>query len=877
MQETLSIIFLKFELLEYFFRDMHFFNLMRCVMLSTFLVPGIIGFPMQSLTGPDSLYRKNIDINNRIALHFLEKEPSLAFYYADSSAIIALEQNYPEGLLMALDIKGRVSVMKGDYQQALDYYQKCSNIAVAIQDSLSQIQNHLNQAGVYLLIRDYEAAEKHFNKALNFKLITSLPQLHAKVFTGLWQLYWSKGEQDTVVYFQKKALEIYNYHKGDREISKEIASAFLNIKNFDKALSFYQSSLDIQRSSGSKKDLADDLMNIGEIYLSKNSGSRSLNYFIEAEKIYQKLKNKTELFHVSVNLGKAYFYMKIYDKSIEKLNNGLKLGQLIGSKTFESQAVDWMARVYESYGDYESSIYYHKRFAALKDSIFGEEKARKTAELKANFEFEQKEKEIALLLKEKEQLNQNATYQNKINKLNSNLIFILAISTLLIVLITILIFYRYRAKKGANKLLEKQFIEISNQKSEIEKKSVIIKENNKELKKARKIIENKNKALRESNEKLGSLIDQRTNELRRTYNKLSFHIDNTPLAILEWNDKMELIRWSNQAENIFGWKAADLMGKHIQDLPMIKKDHQDSIDKVFAELLTGQKPRNFYKNQNYHKDGTLLDVEWSNSILFNEKGRLESILSIANDVTIRETAIQDLQDSNNELDNFIYRASHDLRGPITRLVGIVNLGILEAEEEVSRRYFDLLGKVAFEMNAMLSRLLTVHEIYQHEFKLEEILLKEEIRGYVDEIRNKNLTFNIDLTYDIPAKIKLKTDKKLFKIVIQNLIENAYVNSNEADPNITIRIRKINQYFVKFIFSDNGTGFSEDVVDKIFTMFFQGSERSKVSYGLGLYLSKKAVEKLGGNIALVKPVNETVFEIIVPNLQTVALQRKVLQL
>ncbi|MDN5215374.1 PAS domain S-box protein [Fulvivirgaceae bacterium BMA12] len=856
---------------------MHFLSVLGCVLL--FAVNGSaasIGFPSDNVSA-DSLSRKNVDINNRIAIHFLEKEPNLAFYYADSSATVALEKNYPDGLKTALGIKGKISVMRGDYQQAIMYFDKTRSLAVQLDDTVGVIQGHLDMAGVFLAIKDFDEAESHLIKALNFKGIIHHPSLHANVYTGLWQLYWNKGMIDTVAYFQSKALDIYNIHKDDRKISREIADGFLKVEDFEQALAFYQASLDFQRVNGTKKEVADDLKNIGEIYLTKNNGASALTYFYEAQRIYEKVKNKTALFEVEMDIGRSYFYMHEYDKALKSLNAALKIAKTIDSKSLKARVNKQIAVVYEKYGYFDESIKYYKNYVALKDTLFGEENARKIAELKANLEFEQKEKEIALLIKEKQQLNENAAYKDQINKLTSNLLLILGFSMLLIILLTVLIFYRYRAKKQDNKLLEKQYSEISKQKSILEGQSKIIKDNNMELEKARNTIETKNKALREANEKLETIIGQRTTELKRTYHKLSFHIDNTPLAVLEWNDKMELIRWSSQAEKIFGWKASEVIGCQIQNLPLIKKDHQDSIDKIFAELLTGQKPRNFYKNQNYHKNGSLIDVEWSNSILFNEEGRLESILSIANDVTIREKAIQDLQQSNMELDNFVYRASHDLRGPITRLVGIVNLGMLEAKERIARKYFDILGKVAFEMNAMLSRLLTVHEIYQHDFKSEDIVVKEELKSYVEEFRNKNLTFQINLVYDIPARLKWKTDRVLFKTAMQNLIENAFVNGAAVDPQINIKVRKINGHFVKLTLSDNGVGFSEDVVDKIFNMFFQGTERSNINYGLGLYLTKKSIERLGGSIALTKPVNNTTFEIILPNLQNKTVEQEVLQL
>ena len=858
-------------------REMHFLHIAGCILLC--MMKGMTVTAQSPMAKPyaDSLSRKNIDINNRIAFLFLEKEPNLAYYYADSSANASLEKNYPEGLKTALGIKGKISLMRGDYQQAITYFNKTGALASQLEDTVGMIRGHLDLANVFLLIKDYEGAESHFNKALGFDSISAQPLLHANVYTGLWQLYWKKGNKDTVDYFQRKALAIYNANRNDRKMSREIANGFLKVEDFEQALNFYRVSLDFQRETGTKKDIADDLKNIGEIYLTQKNGATALDYFFEAQKIYEKLQNKTALFETAICIGLSYQYINEHERALESLCVALDKAKKIGSKSFMARANKSMAEVYEAYGFFDESVRYYKQYVALKDSLFSEEIARKTVELRANLEFEQKEKRIALLTEEKKALNESAAYQDQINKLTSKVLLFLGFSTFLIVALTALIYYRYKAKNQANKLLAKQYSKISKQKSALEDKSEIIKDNNIELEKARKTIETKNKALKEANEKLETLIDLRTTELKRTYNKLSFHIDNTPLAVMEWNDKMELIRWSSQAEKMFGWKASEVIGRHIQNLPLIKKDHQDSIDKIFAELLTGQKPRNFYKNKNYHKNGSLLDVEWSNSILFNEEGRLESILSIANNVTVREKAISDLQESNKELDNFIYRASHDLRGPITRLVGVVNLGMLEAKESVARKYFDLLGKVAFEMNAMLSRLLTVHEIYQHSFKSEEFVVKEELKSYVEEFRNKNLTFQVNLVYDIPARLKWKTDRVLFKTAMQNLIENAYVHGAGDNPCLNIKVRKINSHFVKFTISDNGLGFSEEVVDRIFNMFFQGTERSNLNYGLGLYLTKKSVERMGGSIALTKPVDDTTFEIILPNLQNEAIEQKVLQL
>ena len=134
-------------------------------------------------------------------------------------------------------------------------------------------------------------------------------------------------------------------------------------------------------------------------------------------------------------------------------------------------------------------------------------------------------------------------------------------------------------------------------------------------------------------------------QLRELTWRLTYHVDNSPLAVIEWGPDMSLTRWSGAAERVFGWKADEVLGKQMEALRWIYEEDQAQVDEVSGELRTGANPRRFSANRNYRKDGSVAHCEWYNSSLVDESGRLRSILSLVLDVTEREQAEKALAES----------------------------------------------------------------------------------------------------------------------------------------------------------------------------------------------------------------------------------------
>ena len=211
----------------------------------------------------------------------------------------------------------------------------------------------------------------------------------------------------------------------------------------------------------------------------------------------------------------------------------------------------------------------------------------------------------------------------------------------------------------------------------------------------------------------------------------------------------------------------------------------------------------------------------------------------------------------------MYKASHNLRGPVATLSGLLNVAKMEVQDANSARYIDLMSERANHLEFTLSELIAITNVKQEELSISEISFNHIIEEVLDSFRPKIESFNINIERELNLDKPFFSDEKLVRGILFYLIDNSVKFRNNDEPNISIKINEQSQGVLMSV-GDNGPGIEPDIQDRIYDMYFRGHEKSQGS-GLGLYIVASIVERLMGYVTLESsPERGTTFRIFLPN-------------
>ncbi|WNB18792.1 ATP-binding protein [Marivirga arenosa] len=211
-----------------------------------------------------------------------------------------------------------------------------------------------------------------------------------------------------------------------------------------------------------------------------------------------------------------------------------------------------------------------------------------------------------------------------------------------------------------------------------------------------------------------------------------------------------------------------------------------------------------------------------------------------------------LENALSELDHFFYRASHDFRGPLTTLMGLVGISKGYDLPEEGRTLFNQVNITVQKLDGLVKKLQAVSFLgdFENLKAPTSINLKDQIHKITDEVVKRKSFDRTDYQYDV--KVYATDDKVIFypvllEICLSNLVENSLIFNYTKSIKIRISAEVKNEELILSV-ADNGIGISEDMKHEIFNMFKRTSQISSGN-GLGLYIVKKATEILNGDIKL----------------------------
>ncbi|MHC1599818.1 MAG: sensor histidine kinase, partial [Candidatus Methanospirareceae archaeon] len=314
----------------------------------------------------------------------------------------------------------------------------------------------------------------------------------------------------------------------------------------------------------------------------------------------------------------------------------------------------------------------------------------------------------------------------------------------------------------------------------------------------------------------------------------------SPDGLLVIADGEKIIECNNALEEIFGYSMDELIGKSVDIL------FKDKFGEFRNQMYEAIEEKGYYVTEFWTKkrSGEKLALELSFAGLKDNAG----LVTVVRDITDRKEAEEGLKRVNQDLEDFAFTVSHDLKTPLQTILGFSYLLMEDYGDklgESGKEYIEKLIEGASQMERLINDLLKLSRVGRKYAEIEIVDLNEVVEEIkLDlgaEIKERNERI---VSSDLP---KIRTQRTWIKELFLNLISNGLKYNESETPTVEIGYEEDEGEY-RFKIRDNGIGIERENYEKIFKIFERVDPYSKYEgTGAGLAICKKIIESLGGKI------------------------------
>lgn len=341
-------------------------------------------------------------------------------------------------------------------------------------------------------------------------------------------------------------------------------------------------------------------------------------------------------------------------------------------------------------------------------------------------------------------------------------------------------------------------------------------------------------------------------EADRLQRNLSAIVQSSDDAIIGKTLDGIITSWNPGAEKIYGYKAKEVLGKHITIIQ--PKGIPEDIPKIMKKIRNGESVKH-YETQRRRRNGEVFAVSVTVSPIRDNEGKIIGASAIGRDISSRKkfeeklkTYAEELRESNKALERFAYVVAHDLQSPLVTIQGFADLLLQESAHKLNAEEQDSLQsmiKASKRMNKLIKDLLMLSRATHQNVTFRPVDLNKLLNNVKDDLKS-----NIEASHtilEIDPLPTIEADGSQLYSVFLNLISNGIKYNDSPQPRIIISShRKDGSY--TFSVQDNGIGISREQMKSVFNPFERFSKKTPdKGSGLGLSICRKIIERHNGLI------------------------------
>ncbi|MDP5061606.1 MAG: PAS domain-containing sensor histidine kinase, partial [Maribacter sp.] len=356
--------------------------------------------------------------------------------------------------------------------------------------------------------------------------------------------------------------------------------------------------------------------------------------------------------------------------------------------------------------------------------------------------------------------------------------------------------------------------------------------------------------------------------LKESQQKFAKAFETNLMGMLILDEKRRVIEANEVVYSILNTSKKNLLGKTVIESGDIIIDENER-GRLWDKLNTDGEILN-EEHKIKLKDGpekTLL-ISMAPLLLTGEKSFLVNIIDDSKRKEAEgnlETQFHELQKTNSELDSFVYSASHELRAPLSSVLGLINLIQLEDIDPKLFQHLNMMERSIERLDDFIKDIIEYSRNKHLKVELETINFTTLIEHCLESFWYLENTDKINIEVHISDSNSFVSDSKRISVLLNNFISNAikYHDLDKESPSIWINV-KTNNKEATIVIKDNGVGMAEDQLERIFEMFYRVSSKVMGS-GIGLFIVKEVITKLKGTIEATSNIGEgSTFTIRIPN-------------